>query len=490
MPAMSLPENGLLSPDRWRRVFNFGRSLWRPGWVVRPTHEEEIATLLRWATKHGWTVAPRGAGRSYGDAALSDGHILLDLRRMNRILDWDPEQGLLTVEPGATVEDIWRYCLEDGWWLPVVPGTMAPTVGGMLAVNVHGKNNWQAGTLGEHVVHLTLLTPSGERLTLSPRRNAQALRAVIGGLGVLGIITRVTLKMKRVFSGDLLVTAWAARDLKQVLEDLDAHKETHEYVVAWVDGTAGGRQLGRGQIHVARHLDPDEDPNPARTLRPDYQVLPDTLFGVVPKSLMWRLMRPWMHTPGLILVNFAKYLVSATLSHRKTYRQSLVAFNFLLDYIPNWERAYGSGGMMQYQAFVPKAHAYAVFREMLEVSREVYPSYLVVVKRHRPDPFLLSHGVDGFSMAMDFPVRPNRLADMAAMFTHFHQLVVEAGGRFYFAKDAALTPDVVRAFLGEETLRTFFTLKARWDPQNILQTALFRRLLLPLQREMGFASFA
>ncbi len=472
-----------LSWDRWQRVFNFGRSTWRPSWVVRPTRADEVAALLAWAGEHGWRVALRGAGRSYGDASLGDGHILLDLTRMNRILDWDPETGLLTVEPGVTVEQIWKHCLEDGWWMPVVPGTMFPTMGGMLAVNVHGKNNWKAGTLGEHVRSLTLLTPAGETLVLTPEDTPEAFHAVIGGLGVLGVITSVTLQMKRVYSGDLEVHAWAVSNLEQALQDLDEAKDRFDYVVAWLDGLAGGRALGRGQIHVARYLAPGEDPQPACTLRVEHQVLPETLFGLFPKSVLWRFMRLGMHRPGMRLVNLGKYLVARTLSHHKVYRQSLVAFNFLLDYIPHWERSYGSGGMMQFQLFVPKEQAYDVFREVLRISRREVPTYLAVLKRHRPDNFLLSHGVDGYSLALDFPVRPHQMHRLAAMLDTFHHLVLQAGGRFYFAKDASVTPQVALAFLGEETVRRFFALKDRYDPQDVLQTALYRRVFLPL-REM------
>ncbi len=471
----------------WQPLYNFGRSTWRPGWVLRPTHEEQVARALAWAREHGWTVTLRGAGRSYGDASLSTGHLVLDLTRMKRILHWDPETGLLTAEPGATVEDLWRYTLEDGWWLPVVPGTMRPTLAGMLAVNVHGKNNWKAGTLGEHVRRITLLTPSGQRLTLTPEGDPEAFRAVIGGLGVLGVITSVTLQMRRVHSGDLEVHAWAVRDLKQALEDLDAHKDRFDYLVAWLDGLAGGSGLGRGQVHVARYLQPGEDPNPARTLHPRHQDIPPPFGGWVPLHHLWRLMRPLMNRWGLRGVNTLKYLAARTVQHRKVYRQSLVAFNFLLDYIPHWERAYGTGGMIQFQAFVPREHAYPVFREMLQVSRREWPSYLVVLKRHRPDAFLLSHGVDGFSLALDFPVRPRHLRRLAMMLDYFHQLTVQAGGRFYFAKDIALTPGLVLATLGETNVRRFLERKRQWDPEGVLQTALYRRLFLPLARAWGLA---
>lgn len=97
------------------------------------------------------------------------------------------------------------------------------------------------------------------------------------------------------------------------------------------------------------------------------------------------------------------------------------------------------------------------------------------MKRHKPDNFLFSHAVDGFSLALDFKVPPRRREKLVSLLGELNQIVLEGNGRFYFAKDSALTPDVVRAYLGEETVTKFRTLKNQVDPQQILQTDLYRR---------------
>ena len=97
------------------------------------------------------------------------------------------------------------------------------------------------------------------------------------------------------------------------------------------------------------------------------------------------------------------------------------------------------------------------------------------MKRHRPDPFLLTHAVDGYSLAMDFPAR-----ERDRLWALCHQMsepVLAAGGKFYFAKDSVLRPvDVERAF-GPERLAAFFALKRRLDPQGLLRSDLMRRAL-------------
>ncbi len=467
--------------DRLTRLENFGHSLAGPAYLYRPSQPEQIIELFEQARGSGFKIALRGASRSYGDAALNSGGVMLDCTRMNRILNWDPASGVIEVEPGVTIQQLWQYTLEDGWWPPVVPGTMAPTLGGCLGMNIHGKNNYQAGTIGEHVLAFTALLPNGETVTCSPQENAELFYALIGGLGMLGVFTSIRLQLKRVFAGDLWVRAWAVPNLERMLADIEVSKGTDDYIVGWVDTTAGGEGLGRGQLHSADYLSPEEEPYPARSLNVAYQTLPDTIMGVLPKSMTWKFMRPFMNNLGLWGVNTAKYWASRTIGHDKRTRQSFAAFNFLLDYVPNWELAYGTGGLIQYQSFVPAESAQAVFLEMLRLSQERrLPSFLGVVKRHRSDPFLLTHAVDGFSLALDFRLtRRNRRA-VADLAQAFNELVLAAGGRFYFAKDSTLTPAHVKRFLGAETISTFLALKRRVDPLDLLQSDLYRRCFAPL----------
>jgi FAD/FMN-containing dehydrogenase len=104
------------------------------------------------------------------------------------------------------------------------------------------------------------------------------------------------------------------------------------------------------------------------------------------------------------------------------------------------------------------------------------PSYLGVTKRHRPDKFLLSHAVDGFSLALDFKVTNGNRAKLSEMLQEFDKIVLQAGGRFYFAKNSETTAETAQKFLGKDTLERFKKLKKRCDPGNLLESDLCRRV--------------
>jgi decaprenylphospho-beta-D-ribofuranose 2-oxidase len=449
---------------------NFGHSMRSPSYCLRPKTTDEIYEVFQLARKSGLTVTLRGAGRSYNDAALNGGGIVLDLSGMHRIVEWDAATGVVCCEAGVTLDQLWHKVLPDGWWPPVVSGTMTTTLGGCLGANIHGKNNFRMGTIGEHVTEFTALLPTGAQVACSPSLNADLFYSMISGLGMLGVITTVTLKMKKVESGLLEVHAWPTRTIAEQLHSLEDGAPRFDYIVGWLDTIT----VGHGQIHAANYLHGNEDPDPKKTMQLSYQTLPSRLFGVMPKSLLHYFMTPFMNNLGVWGINTAKYITSL---RRHVFRESHAAFHFLLDYVPLWELSYGRNGLIQYQPFLPKENALPVWTEILAIAKQRgLPPYLGVTKRHRPDKFLLSHAVDGFSVALDFKVTDSNRAKLSGMLQEFDRIVVKAGGRFYFAKNSETTPETALAFLGEETVTKFKKLKKRTDPDGLLESDLYRRI--------------
>ena len=463
-----------LSRNNFTLFENFGHSLRAASYRCRPECVEEIYDIFRLAKQNGLTVTARGAGRSYNDAALNGGGIVLDMTAMNRILEWDPVSGKVKCEPGVTLERLWQRVEPDGWWPPVVSGTMKTTLGGCLSTNIHGKNNFKMGTIGEHVLEFTAMLPTGAEVTCSPKLNADLFYSMISGLGMLGIFTSITLQMKHIESGLLEVHAWPVPDLHEHLSFILDKAPHFDYTVGWMDTMTGGKGLGRGQIHAANYLHGTDDKDARETLKLENQILPPRIFGLFPKSILYIFMKPFANNLGWWGVNIAKYTASL---RTHTFRQSHAAFHFLLDYVPNWELSYGRGGLIQYQSFLPRETAEACWREMLTISlKRGMPSYLGVTKRHRPDKFLISHAVDGFSLALDFKVTDSRRSSLRQMLKEFDDLVIQAGGRFYFAKNSETSAEHTRSFLGDETVAKFKKLKKRCDPDELLESDLYRRV--------------
>ena len=465
----------------WRDedVRGFGMCVGGPARVLRPTTTEQIADAFAAMRAKGGQLALRGAGCSYGDAATRrQGHVL-DLSRMNRVLDFDPATGVAMVEPGVTVRDLWRQSISHGFWPRVVSGTMAVSMGGAAAMNIHGKNNFALGSFGECVKSFDLLTPRGDLVHCTRESDPALFHAAIGGFGMLGCFTRLELETKRVHSGRLRVWGIVANDLAHNLQILEDLRGKADYLVSWLDLHGKGVALGRGLMHRADQMHPGEDPEGLRFLDPNLQDVPPNLFGVVPKGWLWPGMWGAVHLGQVNLVNWLKFQAGFREQQGSPYLQTHGAFHFLLDYVPRWQWMTKPGGLIQFQPFVPYQQGERVLRTLIERCQDAGEvPYLGVLKRHRPDPFLMTHAVDGYSLAMDFAVSKGeaRRQRLWALCRQLAEIVLEAGGRFYYAKDAVLQASSFARVLGDAAVAEVRALKQKWDPDRLLQTDLSQRL--------------
>ena len=460
-------------------VRGFGMAVGGKARVLRPSTAEQVAEAFADARAKGMSLALRGAGCSYGDAATSVGGHVLDLSRMNRIFAFDPATGVADVEPGVTLRDLWRRSITHGFWPRVVTGTMAVSIGGAASMNVHGKNNYALGSFGECVRSFDLLTPRGDLVHCTRESDPELFHAAISGFGMLGCFTRLQLETKRVHSGRLRVWGIVANDLEHNLQILEDLRGKADYLVSWLDLHATGVALGRGLMHRADQMHAGEDPEGLRYLDPGLQDVPPNLFGVVPKGWLWPGMWGAVHSGQVGFVNWLKFRAGFKEQRQSPYLQTHGAFHFLLDYVPRWQWMTKPGGLIQFQPFVPAKEGARVLRTLIEKCQAAgHIPYLGVLKRHRPDPFLMTHAVDGYSLAMDFAVsaRKSRREALWKLCHELAEVVLTAGGRFYYAKDAVLLASSFARVHGEPAVARFRELKQRLDPDRLLQTDLSRRL--------------
>jgi len=398
--------------------------------VLRPPSVEALRDALAACAARGETPVFRGAGRSYGDASLNAAGPVIEMTGLNAIAGLDEATGIVRVGAGVTLGALWQFAIPRGFWPPVVTGTMHVTLGGAVAMNVHGKNGWKKGTIGDHVESVSVLKGDGRVEEIL--RGTPAFDDALGNWRRLDPIVEVALKLKRVASGYLDVEAFVTRNLSATLAALDAAKDDWDYVVGWVDCWAAGSGLGRSVIHVANeHAVKEGEPRGWSVA----EQIADIHMGPLPAPILLLGLRLTASGPQMRLVNLAKY-ASAAVRGRHRYRQSLVAYSFLLDYLPGWNEAYRPGGFIQYQLFVPKKAAEAAFGKALRLQHETgVVSTLAVIKRHRADPSPRGYAPDGFSLALDFGVTRRNASRLVGLCRAFDALLLEYGGRVYKAKD-------------------------------------------------------
>lgn len=409
-------------------------------------------------------IIARGLGRSYGDAAQNGGGVVVELPSGMAL---DQDSGVLTVAAGTSLDDIMRVVVPQGWFVPVTPGTRYVTVGGAIAADIHGKNHHREGTFGAHVRGLDLLTADGNSRTLGPDDPDEAGRtlfwATVGGMGLTGIITSAEVQLMPISSSKIRVDTTRTADLDELMAAMIAADSTARYSVAWLDSVATGKSFGRGVLTTGDHAGAAD--LPAKQRQDPLAYDPSVLASAPP------------FVPGGLLNKltvraFNEAWFRKAPKQRTDEIQSIAAFFHPLDGVRDWNRIYGPGGFLQYQFAVPDDAAEIVGVALRELQRVGAPAFLSVLKRFGPqNPGLLSFPTAGWTLALDVPAR---VPGLGQALDWLDSQVIEAGGRFYLAKDSRASAATIAA--GYPRYEQFRAVKASVDPHGVFQSDLSRRL--------------
>jgi len=424
---------------------------------------EKIADLTASLSLPIPSLLLRGWGRSYGDAALNPSGQTILTERLNRMIAFDEQTGILRCEAGVTFEDLLRVFVPRGWFPSVTPGTKFVTMGGAIAFDVHGKNHHVDGSFARHVRSFNLVLASGETITCSRTENSDCFWATVGGMGLTGMITEVEITLRRIPTAYIQGHHIKAKNIEEAIALFERYESDYQYSVAWIDCLASGAALGRSILMLGNHAQV-ADLSPNQRSQP-LAVQPPRRFQV------------FFDPPNTLLNHTTVSLFNSLYFNRQRSREvhkmiDYDTFFYPLDFLWDWNRLYGKRGFVQYQCVIPQAVSREALTEMLTLySQKGWGSFLAVLKRLGEQASgWLSFPMAGYTLALDMPIQPGLWEFLAQL----DDLVVRYGGRVYLAKDACLSAAAFRAMYPD--FPQWLAVKSAIDPDNRFTSALAERL--------------
>lgn len=400
-------------------------------WGNYPVMETEEKTFsfaeqLNETLLHSDKIIARGNGRCYGDASLSENTI--STLKYDKILSFDTEKGIFECQSGLTLDKILEVIVPKGWFLPVTPGTKFITIGGAIASDVHGKNHHVDGCFSHHVLEMDVLLADGKTITCSSTQNSDLFWATCGGMGLTGIITRATFDLKKIESSYIKQKQIKAKNLEEIIQLFEEYKH-YTYSVAWIDCLKKGKHFGRSILMLGEHakiedLDEKKKKDPLQ--------LPKKKQIAFPFNL-----------PSFVLNQFTVKAFNFLFYGKNLKREinnvvSYEPFFYPLDAILHWNRGYGKKGFVQYQFVLPLESKQGLIEILKRISDKGLGSFLAVLKVFGKQDDLISFPKEGYTLALDFPVR-NGLFEFL---DELDELVLQHGGRLYLSKDARMKSEI------------------------------------------------
>ncbi|HTD93175.1 MAG TPA: FAD-binding oxidoreductase [Chitinophagaceae bacterium] len=429
---------------------------------VMQSEERSFSTTgeLRQLLKDNGPFIPRGNGRCYGDASL--GETTISALKFDKILSFDTANGLFECQSGITLDQVLEVVVPKGWFLPVTPGTKLITVGGAVASDVHGKNHHVDGSFSNHIAEMDIVLGTGETLTCSPTMNADLFVATCGGMGLTGMSTRVKFGLKKIATSYIKQKQLKAENLQEVIRLFEEYKD-YTYSVAWIDCLKKGKHFGRSILILGEHATEEELPAKYRG---------EPLRLPKKKSINFPFNLPsWvLNTFTVKMFNFLYY--GKNFKKEINNVVSYEPFFYPLDAIQHWNRGYGKKGFVQYQFVVPLEGKQGLVEILERISSRGMGSFLAVLKVFGKQESIISFPEEGYTLALDFPVRKG----LFEFLDELDKIVLQYGGRLYMSKDARMHPDVLRA--GYPGLDKFKEIVHKYNPAGKVRSIQSDRLLL------------
>jgi len=289
---------------------------------------------------------------------------------------------------------------------------------------------------------------SGETVTCSPTSNTELFWATCGGMGLTGIITRAKFDLKKVESSYIKQKQIKAQNLEEVIELFERYKH-YTYSVAWIDCLKKGKHFGRSILMLGEHakledLDEEKKEDPLKLPNKKQITFPFTLPSFVLNQLTVKAFNFLFYGK-----NFKREINNVI---------SYEPFFYPLDAILHWNRGYGKKGFVQYQFVLPLESKQGLIEILKKISDKGLGSFLAVLKVFGKQDDLISFPKEGYTLALDFPVRKG----LFEFLDDLDKVVLDYGGRLYLSKDARMKSDIF--WKGYSNANRFSEIVKKYNP--------------------------
>lgn len=431
-------------------------------YISRPVDYDEIGELVLYAKQKDFKICPIGSGLSFSNVALIDRQISLDIKLLNKIIEFDIKNRSIIVQAGVKVTEILKVVLPHNLILNSLTGSYGNTIAGNISNDVNGKDTWKNGNFCSNVVEMKVMLSNGEIKKVSRFVDSEIFHAICGGLGLIGIILEVKLKLQPISGCRVLTQTIKCKNLEeQLLQFESLNPQSDDFAYSWTDGFANQKQFGRGLFEKANFI---ESSNTTKIDWNKYLSQKDTVFGLKTERF-WKIIRGVYSQKVHKYAGYLKYYKPLIRSSKETlfpeYQYPMTKV------LPQWNLLFYPNGFREIQMLFSINNFENAYIETLEFcNKSKINPFICAIRKHIPQEGLLSFANEGFSFTINFGLNDLPIIEKEHFENGLMNICIKYNGTVYLGKFPFISGDTFLSMYPKNS--NFISVKNIVDNSNVL----------------------
>jgi len=328
----------------------------------------------------------QGAGLSYSAASFDSNSLVIKMDNFNKIIEENYQLKYIEVESGIKIIDLYNHLILKGYVIKSLPGYYNISIGGLVAGNTHGKNQYKDGCFYKSIISFDLFHPKNGIMHCSRERNKELFDLTVGGLGLTGIILNVRIKLHSINKGSTTSKTIFLSNIEDTISSLYNMKDEAETIISWNNLSGSSREFGEG---VLMYSTPSNTNNIKQIQKP-------------------KILNPHKKIPNIKLFNRITIpVINKLFLYHTLYTPKIKTEPHYLSLFP-WHnklfyfKGYGQNGFIQHQVLIPHENVEKYFVDFKKYWLENYtPIFFTLFKLFKGKRKYLNFDGDGFSFAID-----------------------------------------------------------------------------------------
>jgi decaprenylphospho-beta-D-ribofuranose 2-oxidase len=428
--------------------------------ISYPKNINQIIEIINFAKKNKKKILPIGSGLSWFDTIFNTNNIIVDLSYLKKIFIFNKSKGELLVSSGHKIKEIIYKINRHGWSLYSIPGGGEVSLGGCIGNDVHGKDSFKCGNFSQNIIEMEVILPNKKKIKCSPKRNQHIFKSVCGGLGLIGIITHVKLRLKPI-SKFYESTTVACSNYKDLIYNLYKDKDKYEYINGWVDIFAKNKNIGRSIIFKSKKILDNNRKNNLNTSK-FFNIIQENLFGYCVRNN---------------LVKYINFFIFSLFKFKKKNINSYKEIMFpLSSYGVDIKKIINPYSFFEIQIIIKNKNLKNDLRDFILLCQKLNLSGFVIgIKMHKKNDNYLSFSDNGISINI------NQIFNSKKVFTTeveklklLHNYVIKKKHKIYICKDFLFDKNKIK--LNYPNFKNFLKVKKKYDKYNLFSSNFLKRI--------------